>query len=395
MISRYIWREIIPNIFTTLVMFCTVIVISQLLRLSEVLVAFGLSIENLLFPFLYIVVPFISIITPMSFLFGCVIGLSRLNSDGELTAIQAAGGSLWSIARSLLILVIPVIGVSIAAGVYLEGWGRREFINFIYKKTQTELDNMLRYRVQPGVFVENFLGYTLYTEEISSDRTEYKKVMLSPGNKNAAHFVILCPKARIIGSVSESNLMMELFDGISYAHSSDGGIPSVTTFKFDRLEIDLLRVFRERILGGGDSGDDYRGFTPSQLKTALVEAENKQETNSALYRKMAYLYYSRLYNPFIAIFFLFSSILVAHRNTRKSGGSSYFSATGVIMLAYISIVASRWLVENDYIQVTLGILLPVTMLSLGSIIIFNIKSRLPPSESIFSAFKTRHYKVMK
>ncbi|MDD9950296.1 MAG: LptF/LptG family permease [Zetaproteobacteria bacterium] len=386
MIYRYILREIAPNIFTTLVMFCTVIVISQLLRLSEVLVAFGLSLENLLFPFLYIVVPFISIITPMSFLFGAVIGLSRLNSDGELTAIQAAGGGLWRIVRSLAFLATLIAGVSILAGVYLEGWGRREFIQFIYKKTQTELDNMLRYRVQPGVFVENFLGYTLYTEEISADRTEYQKVMLSPGNSSSAHFVILCPKARITGSVSESNLMMELFDGVSYAHTDSTIDPTVTSLRFKRLEIDLLRVFREKILGDGDSGDDYRGFTFTQLREAVHTAQAKGEQQTPLYRKMAYLYYSRFLNPLIVIFFLFSSILVAYRNTRKAGGNSYFSATGVIMVAYIFIVASRWLVENAYLPVLTGITLPLLTLSLGSGLLFYVKAKLPPSESLVHFF---------
>ena len=68
--------EMIPQFITVFCILSAVIVISQLVRLSEILVTFGLSLENVFLPFLFILMPFVSIIVPIALLFAVLLGLA-------------------------------------------------------------------------------------------------------------------------------------------------------------------------------------------------------------------------------------------------------------------------------------------------------------------------------
>ena len=107
-------------------MICSIIVVSQLVRLSEVLVAFGLSLENVFLPFLYIIVPFISLTIPIAFLFAVVLTFARLSADGEYPAMLAAGFPLRSSARPVLAVALVLYVVAAICAINLEAWGRRE-----------------------------------------------------------------------------------------------------------------------------------------------------------------------------------------------------------------------------------------------------------------------------
>ncbi|MEZ4741870.1 MAG: LptF/LptG family permease [Bdellovibrionota bacterium] len=209
MIFFYFLKEVIPQFISTLIVFCSIIIISQLVRLSEVLIAFGLTAENILLPFLYIIMPFMTIIIPISFLFAVMVAFSRISADGEFFALLSAGYSLRRAAMPILVMggVLYLIGGTSA--MYLEAWGRREFVQFRYRKTQTELDNMIKFKMQEGVFLDDFIGYVIYAEHISRDRSKFTNVMLSPKEgKSSSDTIMIAPKAQITGSVESGDLRM-------------------------------------------------------------------------------------------------------------------------------------------------------------------------------------------
>ena len=355
--------------------------VSQLVRLSNVLVTFGLTAENILLPFLYIIVPFLPIIIPISYLFGIMISFSRLSSDGEITALLAAG---YSIKRAMLPALMISFGLYIAGAlcaIHLEAWGRREFVQFIYRKTQTEIDNMVRFKIQAGVFLNDFLDYVFYTEEISENRTHYKNVLLAPRNKSKDNFVILSPNAQITGSVAEGNLRMVLFEGVSYSLDTHSDRSSSLTFK--RAEIDLLRVFQEKIIGEDTARDDYRSYTASDLRAYVKKMEKSPEKNPD-FLKASYLYYSRFANPFIVFAFTFFGIIMGIQEQRHGKNRGYLGSIFVIISCFIIMVAFRWMAENAFIAPLLASWFPqLVVLCFGGFCIYQ-KSRLPPSEPILA-----------
>ena len=214
----YIAKELIPQFLTSICVLSAILVVSQLVRLSQVLVNFGLSLENIMLPFLFIVLPFMSFNIPIAYMFAVLIAFSRLSSDGEVTALLAAGFSVSRAALPVVLIGGFLYITSALCAVHFEPWGRRELVQFYHRKAQTELDNMVRYRLQPGVFVDNFLGYVIYSEEVSKDKTELKNILMAPGASQAGSqdFSLLAPTGKILGSVEQGNLKMIFENGVIF-----------------------------------------------------------------------------------------------------------------------------------------------------------------------------------
>ena len=369
-----------PQFVSALIIICAVIVVSQLVRLSEVLVTFGLSVENVFLPFLFIMVPFLSLTIPMAYLFAVVLTFGRLSADGEWPALLASGYSLKRAARPTLLVAVVLYGVATMCGLHLEAWGRRELVQFFYRKTQTELDNLIRYKMQPGVFIEDFLGYVFYAETISADRTRFANVLLAPGTDRAkGAFTLLAPTGNIVGSVEGGDLRLDLIGGVGFA--GDGGDLSV--LRFQKARIDLLHIFREQIIGSDSADDDYRSLTPSELERfvdGLRAKPNRSTDEEATYRRARYLFHQRIASPFAVITFALFGMVLGVSDPRRGKSSAYLGAVVTVMLGYVLMMGFKWLAENGQLSPPWGAWMPNVVLLLFSGFLVYQKHRLPPSE---------------
>ena len=381
-IDAYILRESTTQFVSTLIVFCAVIVISQLVRLSEVLVAFGLTLENIFLPFLYIIVPFLPVIMPMAIAFGMMVTFARLSSDGEHTALLAAGYPLRRMVMPILLLASTVYLATTFCALNLEAWGRREFVQFIYRKTQTELDNIVRYKIQPGVFLADFLGYVLYTEGVGDNRRSYSNVMLAPGRQSSGDFVLFAPRASILGTVESGDLRMKLFDGVSFSSRS---VHETSTLRFEQAEIDLLRMFQGKILGDDSAKDDYRSYTFSQLGAYVSKLRARPNYEAdRVYLKAYYLYVSRFANPFLVFALCLFGVMLGIQEQRRGKGGGYAGAIAAVIGSFVLVVAGRWAAEQGHLPVILGASAPPLMTLLLSLFLFRQRNRLPPAESVWN-----------
>ncbi len=384
-IFRYLLKELVPQFLSALVVICAIIVVSQLVRLSEVLVTFGLSLENLFLPFLYIILPFLSTTIPIAYLFAVLLTFARLSADGEYAALLASGYSLRRCAKPVILVGAILYGCGTICAVNLEAWGRRELVQFLYRKTQTELDNILRYKLQPGVFLEDFLGYVLYAEKISSDRTHFENVLLAPGSRSkGGPFTLLAPEGGITGSVETGDLKLTLSRGVSYASepgAEDG--TGVTILKFKSMDLDILRIFREQIIGADDADDDFRSYRVSELRRfindlAQINEPTQEERNTLL--RATYLFHQRIASPFAVVTFALFGMVLGVSDPRRGKSSGYVGGIITIMLGYVFMMAFKWLAEKGQIPAYLAAWSPnLLLLVVGSFLAWQ-KHRLPPSE---------------
>ncbi len=382
-VFRYLLKELVPQFLSTLIMISSIIIVSQLVRLSEVLIAFGLSVENILLPFLYIIMPFMTLIIPIAYLFAVMVSFARLSADGEYTALLAAGYSLKRALVPVVIVGAVLYGMGALSANYMEAWGRREFIQFLYRKTQTEMDNMIKFKLQEGVFFEDFLGFVLYAEKISEDRTEYTNVMLAPGDDNKeGGFVMVAPSARIAGSVEEGNLKMAFFDGRAVAASPTRSRSNILVFK--RAEIDLLQVFRDQILGEGSKEDDYRSYGPVELMGYVKKLKDDPNRDEKKYTRARYLLHSRFANPFAAIGFAFFGMVFGIQDQRKGKSFGYVGTILTLICGYVVMTGFQNLAEKGFVNSIVAAWMPQAIIALlGGFLVYQ-KHRLPASEPLLA-----------
>ncbi len=370
-----------PQFLSSAVILTAVLVVSQLARLTEVLAAFGLSLENIFLPFLYIVLPFMSFNIPIAYLFAVMISFGRLSADGEWAALLASGYSLARAAIPVMIIAVFLYGLGLLCSMHLEAWGRRELVNFTFRKTQTEVDNMIKFKLQPGVFMDNFLGFVLYAEKISPDRSRFENMMLAPGPKmpSSHSYTMLAPVGRIVGSVEEGELKLAMDYGMSWNTSPDGEKTSV--LKFRRAEIDLLRIFREQIVGGSGEKDDYRSMRPGELAEWLRKLRTSPDRDDKLYWRAHYLYHQRMATPFAVVTFALFAMVLGVADPRRGKNWAYVGAILTIMGGYVTMMGLKWFAEQGTLDAALAVWLPNGVLfALGLFLLYQ-KNRLPPSES--------------
>ncbi len=116
---------------------------------------------------LLLLIPYsISFALPLGALIGVLVVLGRLSARQELTAMRAAGLSLWHISAPVFLLA-------------LLGWAAAAIINNLYAPVAKERyksmleevvrEDPLRFIVE-GVFIKDFPGYVFYVENKEGDR---------------------------------------------------------------------------------------------------------------------------------------------------------------------------------------------------------------------------------
>ncbi len=314
-------------------------------------------------------------------MFSVLLAFSRLSADGEYTALLAAG---YSLKRALVPVVIVASCAYIFAAlgsVYFEAWGRRETLQFYHRKTQNELDNLIRYRMKPGVFMDDFLGYVLYAERISADRTRLENVMLAPGKDSPAqNFTLLAPSASIDGSVSDGKLLMTFDYGVMY--STEATSPEISILKFKKAQMDLLHIFRDQIFGPENAEDDYRSYSPVELWQFISKKPPLEGKDRDDFLKARYLFHQRFSMPFACIVFVLYAMVLGIQDERRGKSHGFILASFTIVIAYVLIMSFKYLAEKGFLSGPAGAWLPQGILLIFGCFLAYQKNRLPPSEGI-------------
>jgi lipopolysaccharide export LptBFGC system permease protein LptF len=348
-------------------------------RLSAVLIGFGLSVENILLPFLYIILPFMSFNIPIAYL-GAVMGsFGRLSSDGEYAAMLATGYPLKQSAKPVFMMAVILYVTAAMCSVYGEPWGRKQLEKFFYEKTQTEVDNLIKFRLQAGVFAEDFLRFVLYTEAISEDRSTFTNVMIAPGGSSTEGWKIFAPTGVISGSVAEGKLLLQLRHGMMQSSLPESN--EHTILKFETMDLDLLRLFREQILGGADAQYDYRSFSPGELSRYIDQIASDKSVEREHYWKARFLWHYRLATPFVIVIFTCFGLVLGVTDPRSGKSRAYMGAISGIIFGYVVVMLFKWLAERGSMPAPLAAWFPIGLLTIFGLWLVYQKNRLPPSES--------------
>ena len=162
LVDRYLLRELVPPFFLGVLIFTFLLLMSQILRLMELIVNKGVEIGIILRLVLYLLPSILVLTVPMSVFLATVVIFGRLSADNELTAFKTGG-------YSLLRLSLPVAVFSIAAWA-LASWliisalpaGNQAFRVSMFEIVRTKASVGLREKI----FNDDFEGLVIYINNI-------------------------------------------------------------------------------------------------------------------------------------------------------------------------------------------------------------------------------------
>jgi len=159
LLGRYIFREIFSSAMLGTVLVTFIVFLRAADQISELLVKSSTANTRLVLELFMLVVPTVLPLTvPFGVLVGILIGLGRLASDGEITAMRAAGVSSRKVIAPVLLFAAMGSGIAALATLRLTPYA---FQRTTAIKNQLEA-TQLNTEITPRVFVENFPNTILY-----------------------------------------------------------------------------------------------------------------------------------------------------------------------------------------------------------------------------------------
>lgn len=162
LLNRSIFREVAHSALLGTVMFTFVIFLQRVGKLFEILVRSSASPPTVAYLF-GLAIPFtLTLTVPLGVLVGVLIALSRMSSDGEITAMRAGGVPSRKVIGPVLAFAILGMFLAAAASLWLTPWAARTTYRLLNQLVAAELTA----EVHPDVFAEEFPNRVLYIQDV-------------------------------------------------------------------------------------------------------------------------------------------------------------------------------------------------------------------------------------
>ena len=211
--DRYILKEIIPPFLIGLVVYSFVLLMNQILLLSELLIARGVPFKVVLDLLIYLLPSVLAFTVPMSVLMGILAGLSRLSSDAEITAFKTLGISYKRLLRP--VLVFSFLGFIMTSFLTLYLAPRAN-----YKWVQTFSESVLtrvHFNINPREFNDSIPNTVIFIQDITPEM-DWRNIFVYFATPPDEPKVILAREGRLNFYPEERRATLELMDGMIHSY---------------------------------------------------------------------------------------------------------------------------------------------------------------------------------
>jgi lipopolysaccharide export system permease protein len=162
LLSRAIFREVLTSALLGTILFTFVLFLQRVGRLFEILVRSSAPPKTVGYLF-SLAIPFtLTFTVPLGVLVGVLIALSRMSSDGEITAMRAAGVPSRKVVAPVMVFACLATAITAAASLWLTPYATWRTYRVLNQLVAAELTA----EVQPRVFEEQFPNRILYVADV-------------------------------------------------------------------------------------------------------------------------------------------------------------------------------------------------------------------------------------
>jgi len=238
-LSIYLISEILPPFLIGLLAFTVILFTARMLKLVELVVTRGLPLLKIGKLFTLILPTFLEMTVPMALLLGILLGLGRLSSDQETTALKASGISpvqiLWPI--GMLALFISLLSLLITT--LVRPVANRTLNKELYNIAKGHVVTALREKV----FNDNFPDVLIYVEEVVPPGNASQGILIVDRRDPDRENVIFGKVALFLTDEESRTLNLKIFDGIIHEREKNTSNFSQTHFNVYNVKLDLEEAF--------------------------------------------------------------------------------------------------------------------------------------------------------
>jgi lipopolysaccharide export system permease protein len=274
-VDRYILRQCFGVMLFVTAALSAAIWLAQSLRLIDLIVNRGLSIDIFLYLALLILPRFLDIVLPIGAFIAVLFTFNRLTSESELVAMRSVGLSHLALARPVLMLAGIAFLMLMSLSAYFLPASNRAF-----KDLQFEIRNrFVSSLLQEGTFTTIADKLTIYIRN-RDDRGEVTGLLIYDNREPKRPVTILAERGLFAETPAGSRIVM--VNGNRQQFDTEARTLSLLTFEHYTLDLDSLhddapvlrfREAQERFLG--ELFFPPPGTDPALRSSFLVEAHRR------------------------------------------------------------------------------------------------------------------------
>ena len=309
-LNRYILKQLIVAFLLILLGLTTLVWLTQSLRMIDMIVTQGVSVRIFIQMTLLVLPNFLQILSPLTLFAVILFIFSRMQSDKEITVMQAIGMSNGQITRPVLLLalLLTVFGYIMTLDLIPASYAK---LNKLRWQVRNDLSHLL---LQEGQFNSFKNGLTLYIRERLSDGTV--RGVMAYDAKDPEKIAVL---------VAENGLIFQEDDGFQLIfHKGTRQEYNPSTQNFSILKFDKYTMF----FNDKTNADSAKNSSASEYSLSYLAAATPESAPTpAMYRKYKVEIIKRLTKPLYNLTFAFLAlfgVLAPFYNRRGQIGRIYF-----------------------------------------------------------------------
>ena len=233
-LNRYILRQCFGIMIFVTAALSAAIWLAQSLRLIDLIVNRGLSVDLFLYLAALILPRFLDIVLPVGVFIAVLFTYNRLTAESELVVMRSAGLSHFALAKPVLILAGIAFLILASLSVYFLPASNRAF-----KDLQFEIRNrFVSTLIQEGTFTTIADKVTIYVRS-RGDRGEVSGLLINDSRNPQRQVTIVAERGAFVDSPAGSRILM--VNGNRQQFDTETQKLSLLTFESYTLDLDSVR----------------------------------------------------------------------------------------------------------------------------------------------------------
>ncbi len=206
-LRNYLLKEFFSALFLALGVLTFVMLLGNLIKITELVINKGVDIYNVSKLFLFMTPYLLTYTLPIAALTATLLSFGRLSSDNEIVAIRACGINVFR-------LMFPVLTTGIILSLILVIFNDRviPYAHYATRKTLKEIGiKNPTAALEPGIFINSFEKYVLFIYKIEENKLFNVRIYEPQENKPTR--TIVAKRGEFIAIPEKSIIKLKLIDG--------------------------------------------------------------------------------------------------------------------------------------------------------------------------------------
>jgi lipopolysaccharide export system permease protein len=235
---KYILNEIWPTFFVTLFVMVFIMMASQMLPMTELIITRGVRVTQVLGIVIFLLPDLVAFALPAVNLIAVVVAFLRLSADSEIVALKSCGVSLYQMLPPVLGLSFLAFLFALVIGAFVAPWGNRSLKDLVFRIAESEANVGIKERV----FSEPFDNVVFYVNRYSSREKLLKDVFVVDRREKGMTNTIVAEEARILLHPNERIITLRFLRGTIFLVEKELKSARTIGFKSYDLSISLKDI---------------------------------------------------------------------------------------------------------------------------------------------------------